>query len=81
MPTVRASARTAHCGHLTKSGSGHARRVLVEAAHVAIRLPGPARHRYLSLFRRRGSHLSAVEHVWKLGLNAVRGGWGKGVRT
>lgn len=60
VPSVRASARIARYGHLTKSGSGHARRALVEAAHVAIRLPGPARHRYLSLFRRRGKKLAVV---------------------
>lgn len=60
VPTVRASARTARYGHVTKSGSGHARRALVEAAHVAIRLPGPARHRYLSLVRRRGKKVALV---------------------
>jgi transposase len=60
VPTVRASARTARYGHVTKSGSGHARRVLVEAAHVAIRLPGPVRLRYLSLFRRRGKKVALV---------------------
>jgi hypothetical protein len=32
----------------------------VEAAHVAIRLPGPARHRYLSLVRRRGKKVAPV---------------------
>ena len=60
VPTVRASARTSRYGHVTKSGSGHARRALVEAAHVAIRLPGPARHRYLSLVRRRGKKVALV---------------------
>ncbi len=60
VPTVRASARTARYGHVTKSGSGHARRALVEAAHVAIRLPGPVRHRYLSLVRRRGKKVALV---------------------
>jgi transposase len=60
VPSVRASARTAHYGHLTKSGSGHARRALVEAAHISIRMPGPARHRYLSLVRRRGKKVALV---------------------
>lgn len=60
VPRVRASARTARYGHLTKSGSGHARRALVKAAHVAVRLPGPARHRYLSLVRRRGKKVALV---------------------
>jgi transposase len=60
VPSVRASASTARYGHLTKSGSSHARRVLVEAAQSAVRIPGPARHRYLSLFRRRGKKVAIV---------------------
>jgi transposase len=60
VPSVRASARTLRSGHLTKLGSGHARRVLVEAAHVAIRFPSPVRHRYLSLVRRRGKKVALV---------------------
>lgn len=60
VPRVRVSARRERYGHLTKSGSGHARRALVEAAHVAVRLPGPARHRYLSLVRRRGKKVALV---------------------
>lgn len=58
VPTIRASAGTARYGHVTKSGSGHTRRVLVEEAHVAIRLPGPARRRYL--FRQRGKKVAMV---------------------
>ena len=58
--SVRASAQHARYGHLTKSGSGHARRALVEAAHVAIRLPGPARDRYLAVLPRRGKKVALV---------------------
>jgi len=60
VPSVRASAQHARYGHLTKSGSGHARRALVEAAHVAIRLPGPARDRYLAVLPRRGKKVALV---------------------
>ncbi|MDQ6944704.1 MAG: transposase [Actinomycetota bacterium] len=60
VPSVRASVRTARYGHLTKSGSPHARRALVEAAQVAVRLPGPVRQRYLSLVRRRGKKVAMV---------------------
>ena len=42
---VRASADVAHYGRITRAGSPHARWALVEAAHVAVRLPGPARDR------------------------------------
>jgi transposase len=60
IPTVRASASVAHYGRITRQGSGHARRALVEAAHVAVRLPGPVRHHYLSLVRRRGKKVAIV---------------------
>jgi transposase len=60
VPTVRASARAARYGQLTKQGSGHARRALVEAAHVAIRLPGPARVRYSAVLPGRGKKVALV---------------------
>jgi transposase len=60
VPTVRASASVAHYGRITRAGSSHARRALVEAAHVAIRLPGPVRHHYLSLVKRRGKKVALV---------------------
>jgi transposase len=41
VPRVRSSAEVAHYGRITRAGSPHARRALVEAAHVAVRLPGP----------------------------------------
>jgi transposase len=37
VPRVRASADVAHYGRITRAGSPHARRALVEAAHVAAR--------------------------------------------
>jgi transposase len=60
VPRVRASAAVAHYGHITRAGSPHARRALVEAAHVAVRLPGPVRDRYASLVRRRGKKVALV---------------------
>ena len=60
VPSVRASASVAHYGHITRQGSSHARRALIEAAHVAKRLPGPVRHRYLSLVKRRGKKVAVV---------------------
>ncbi len=60
VPSVRASASVAHYGRITRAGSSHARRALVEAAHVAIRLPGPARHHYLGLVKRRGKKVAIV---------------------
>jgi Transposase IS116/IS110/IS902 family len=60
VPSVRASAAVAHYGRITRAGSPHARRALVEAAHVAVRLPGPLRRRYLALARRRGKKVALV---------------------
>jgi len=60
VPSVRASAAVAHYGRITRAGSPHTRRALVEAAHVAVRLPGPLRRRYLSLARRRGKKVALV---------------------
>jgi transposase len=60
VPSVRASASAAHYGHITRQGSSHARRALIEAAHAAKRLPGPVRHRYLSLVKRRGKKVAVV---------------------
>jgi transposase len=60
IPSVRASGSVAHYGHITRAGSPHARRALVEAAHTAKKLPGPVRHHYLSLVRRRGKKVALV---------------------
>ena len=60
VPRMRASADVAHYGRITRAGSPHARRALVEAAHVAVRLPGPLRDRYLSRARRRGKKVALV---------------------
>jgi transposase len=60
VPTVRSSASVAHYGRITRAGSSHARRALVEAAHTAKRLPGPVRHHYLSLVKRRGKKVAVV---------------------
>jgi transposase len=60
VPSVRASGGVAHYGHITRAGSPHARRALVEAAHTARKLPGPVRHHYLSLVKRRGKKVALV---------------------
>jgi len=60
VPSVRASADVAHYGRITRAGSPHARRALVEAAHVAVRRPGPLRTRYLARAHRRGKKVALV---------------------
>jgi len=60
VPRVRASADVAHYGRIPRAGPPPARRALVEAAHVAVRLPGPVRDRYTALARRRGKKVALV---------------------
>lgn len=60
VPAVRASGTVAHYGHITRTGSPHARRAIVEAAHTARKLPGPVRHHYLSLVKGRGKKVALV---------------------
>jgi transposase len=60
IPSVRASGSVARYGHITRAGSPHARRAIVEAAHTARKLPGPVRHHYLSLVKRRGKKVALV---------------------
>jgi hypothetical protein len=55
-----------HHGRITKRGPGHARGMLVEAAWVAARVPGPLRAFFLRIRARRGQHIAAVAAARKL---------------
>jgi transposase len=55
-----------HRGRITKRGRGHARGMLVEAAWVAARAPGPLRAFFLRIRARRGQHVAAVATARKL---------------
>jgi transposase len=55
-----------HRGRITKRGRGHARGMLVEAAWVAARVPGPLRAFFLRIRARRGQHVAAVATARKL---------------
>jgi transposase len=66
-PRVRQSGeRGARIGHISRQGQAHARGLLVEAAHSAIRTPGPLRAFYLRLKDRRGSKIALVATARKL---------------
>jgi len=55
-PRVRQSGdRAARHGHLSREGQAHARGLLVEAAHSAVRTPGPLRAFYQRIKTRRGT--------------------------
>ena len=53
-------------GRITKQGPAHARSMLVEAAWLAVRSPGPLRAFYERVARRRGNHIAAVAVARKL---------------
>ena len=68
-PSVRQSGPgPAYHGRITKQGRGHARGMLVEAAWVAARAPGPLRAFFLRVRARRGQHVAAVATARKLAL-------------
>jgi transposase len=70
-PRVRQSGdRPARTGHISRQGHAHARGLLVEAAHSAIRTPGPLRAFHDRTRARRGSQIAAVAVARKLAVLA-----------
>jgi transposase len=66
-PRVRQSgAQPAQYGRITKQGRAHARGMLVEAAWVAAKSPGPLRAFFLRVRGRRGEQIAAVATARKL---------------
>ena len=68
-PRVRRSGnKPAYTGHVSRQGQAHARGLLVEAAHAAVRRPGPLRAFYLRIRARRGSQVALVAVARKLAI-------------
>lgn len=66
-PTVRQSGdRAARLGHISRAGQAHARGLLVEAAHDAVRSPGPLAAFHARIADRRGRAVAAVAVARKL---------------
>jgi transposase len=66
-PTVRQSGdRPARLGHISRAGQAHARGLLVEAAHGAVRSPGPLAAFHARVAARRGPAIAAVAVARKL---------------
>jgi transposase len=66
-PRVRQSGdRPARNGRISRAGNAHARRLLVEAAHSAIRTPGPLRAFHARIKARRGSQVALCATARKL---------------
>jgi len=65
-PTVHQSAQHCYTGHISKQGRIHARWLLVEAAHCAVRCAGPLRAFFLRLRSRKGTNVAVVAAARKL---------------
>jgi transposase len=66
-PRVRQSGdRPAHAGHISRAGQAHARGLLTEAAHSAVRSPGPLATAFARLRARRGGGIAIVAVARKL---------------
>jgi len=70
-PRVRQSGnRPAYTGHISRQGQAHARGLLVEAAHAAIRVPGPLRAFHERIRVHRGRQIAFVAVARKLAVLA-----------
>jgi len=70
-PRVRQSGmRPAYTGHISRQGQAHARALLVEAAHSAIRVPGPLHAFYQRVRARRGRQIATIAVARKLAVLA-----------
>lgn len=66
-PRVRQSGdRAARHGHISREGQAHARGLLIEAAHSAVRTPGPLRAFYQRIKSRRGTKIAICATARKL---------------
>jgi transposase len=70
-PRVRQSGeRAARHGHISRAGQAHARGLLIEAAHTAIRTPGPLRAFHARIAARRGKQVALCATARKLAVLA-----------
>jgi transposase len=70
-PRVRQSGeKSARHGHISRAGQAHARGLLIEAAHTAIRTPGPLRAFHGRIATRRGKQIAICATARKLAVLA-----------
>jgi transposase len=70
-PRVRQSGeKAARHGHISRAGQAHARGLLIEAAHTAIRTPGPLRAFHARIAMRRGKQIALCATARKLAVLA-----------
>ena len=66
-PRVRQSGDTeARTGHISRQGQAHARAMLVEAAHAAVKTRGPLRAFFLRVKARRGHQVALLATARKI---------------
>lgn len=66
-PRVRQSGDgEARTGHISRQGQAHARAMLVEAAHAAVKTPGPLRAFFLRVKARRGHQVALLATARKI---------------
>lgn len=65
-PIVSQSAQRCWTGRISKQGRVHGRWLLVEAAHCAVRCPGPLRAFYRRIRGRKGTNVAVVAAARKL---------------
>jgi transposase len=70
VPSVHQSAEHSYHGRITKHGNSNVRWLLVQAAQVAARHPGPLGHQFAQLARRKNRNLAIVAIAHKLALLA-----------
>lgn len=76
-PVVRNSDRTTRIGHISRHGPPILRWALVQAAHVAIRKPGPLHDTHQRIRARRGANIATVAvaaRILKLAYHGLRDG-------
>jgi transposase len=66
VPRVHSSGKTHYTGHITKAGRSTLRWILVQAAHRAVKVPGPLRDFYLRLKAKKGAKVAIVAVARKL---------------
>lgn len=66
VPSTYASGNVCFHGHITKQGSRWLRWILIEAAIHAVKRPGPLRHFYFKVERKKGGQIAKVATARKL---------------
>lgn len=70
VPSVHQSAEHAYYGPITKQGNTNVRWLLIQAAHIAAKHPGPLGHQFAKLARRKSHNIAIVAIARRLAVLA-----------